>query len=288
MATPPPSPAIPFRGPSKSLSTLLFVVLVLAAFVASLKTAQVDFFALVQAEGRRNLFRFLFGMFPPDLSLDFLRLMLEPVLETIQISIMGTTIAILVGLPLGLLATSSLTWGGVLHEMGTMGQRSRRFLRVLPYAFARGLLSVFRAIPEFVWALIFVRTVGLGPFPGVLAIGVAYGGILGKVYSEILESVDPKPLEALQATGASKLQIILYGLLPQAFPDFVSYSLYRWECAIRAAAILGFVGAGGLGQRIHIAINLFLEQKLLTFLLVLYLLVVLVDALSAYLRRKAL
>ncbi|MBI3988266.1 MAG: phosphonate ABC transporter, permease protein PhnE [candidate division NC10 bacterium] len=285
MATPPPSPAVPFRGPSRSLPIFLFVVLVLAAFVASVKTAQVDFFVLVEAESRRNLFRFLFGMFPPDLSLDFLRLMLPPVLETIQISIMGTTIAILVGLPLGLLATSSLTWGGVLHEMGTMGQRSRRLLRVLPYAFARGLLSVFRAIPEFVWALIFVRAVGLGPFPGVLAIGVAYGGILGKVYSEILESVDPKPLEALQATGASKLQIVLYGLLPQAFPDFVSYSLYRWECAIRASAILGFVGAGGIGQQLELSMRMFNFHEVTTLIGLLALLVAAADLLSARIRK---
>src|ERR1043166_5018205 len=97
------------------------------------------------------------------------------------------------------------------------------------------------------------RAVGLGPFPGVLAIGIAYGGMLGKVYSEIFEAVNPRPLEALQSTGANKLQIFFYGWLPQVLPNFVSYTLYRWECAVRASAVLGLVGAGGLGPQITAA-----------------------------------
>src|SRR2546425_11348060 len=97
----------------------------------------------------------------------------------------------------------------------------------------------------------FVRAVGLGPFPGVLAIGVAYGGMLGKVYSEILEAVNPRPLETLHAAGAGKAGVVLYGLLPEAMPHVVSYTLFRWECAIRASAILGIRGGGGLGQPIE-------------------------------------
>ena len=113
-----------------------------------------------------------------------------------------------------------------------------RWLLNLPlYGVARALLSVFRSIPEYVWAFMFVRAVGLGPFAGVLAIGIAYGGMLGKVYSEILEAVDPRPLETLHAAGASRVGVVFYGLVPQALPTFVSYTLYRWECAIRASAI---------------------------------------------------
>src|SRR5260370_41579783 len=111
-----------------------------------------------------------------------------------------------------------------------------------------------------------VRAVGLGAFPGVLAIGVAYGGMLGKVSSEIIEGVNPRPLETLQAAGASKLGIVLYGLIPQALPSLVSYTLYRWECAIRASAILGLVGAGGLGQQIEPSMRFFKVDEVLPLL----------------------
>ncbi|MGH7323694.1 MAG: PhnE/PtxC family ABC transporter permease, partial [Candidatus Rokuibacteriota bacterium] len=147
-------------------------------------------------------------------------------------------------------------------------------------------LSVFRSIPEFVWAFMFVRAVGLGPFPGVLAIGVAYGGMLGKVYSEILESANPRPLETLRAAGASRLAVVLYGLLPQAMPNVVAYTLYRWECAIRASAILGFVGAGGLGQQIELSMRMFQFDEVLTLLAVLLALVGAVDFVSGRVRAK--
>jgi phosphonate transport system permease protein len=150
---------------------------------------------------------------------------------------------------------------------------------------ARAVLSVFRSIPEYVWAFMFVRAVGLGPFPGVLAIGVAYGGMLGKVYSEILEASNPRPLETLHAAGASRAGVLLYGLLPQALPNLASYTLYRWECAIRASAILGFLGAGGLGQQVELSMRMFRFDEVLTELLVLLALVAAVDFLSGRLRR---
>jgi phosphonate transport system permease protein len=145
---------------------------------------------------------------------------------------------------------------------------------------------VLRSIPEFVWAFMFVRAVGLGPFPGVLAIGIAYGGILGKVYAEILEGVDTRPVETLHAAGASRLGLVAYGVLPQALPSFVSYTLYRWECAIRASAILGFVGAGGLGQQIELSMRIFDFSEVLTLLAVLAGLVGAVDMVSAWARRR--
>ncbi len=251
----------------------------------SLRVAQVDPRALVAGEARANVAKFVRGMFPPALSPEFLRLMAAPVIETVQISVAGTAIAVGIGLPLGLLATSTLSWSGILHERR---QPSSRVLAFLPYAASRGLLSVFRSIPEFVWAFMFVRAVGLGAFPGVLAIGVAYGGMLGKVYSEILEGVNPRPLETLQAAGAGRLGIIAYGVLPQALPGFISYTLYRWECAIRASAILGFVGAGGLGQQIELSMRMFNFSEVLTLLAILWVLVAAVDGLSGVIRRAAL
>jgi len=162
----------------------------------------------------------------------------------------------------------------------------KRVVRLIPYLSAKVLLNFFRTVPEMVWALIFVFLVGLGPFPGVLALGAHTGGVLGKLFAEVLEDVDPQPIESLQSTGAGKLQILFYGIIPQVLPQFISYTLYRWEVNIRVATVLGFVGAGGLGQRIHISISLFLEIQLLTFIIVIYVLVTIVDYLSAYLRRK--
>jgi phosphonate transport system permease protein len=253
-----------------------------AAVVVSVPIAQVDPRALFHRDALVNVGRFIAGMFPPELSPPFLRLLVQPIVETVQISVMGTALAVVIGLPLGLLATSSLTWAGILHERR---RRPGRWLGgFVPYATARGLLSVFRSIPEFVWAFMFVRAVGLGPFPGVLAIGVAYGGMLGKVYSEILESVDPQPVEALHAGGASTASVALYGLVPQAAPGVVSYTLYRWECAIRSSAILGFVGAGGLGQQLELSMRMFQFNEVLTILAVLFLLVAAVDFVSGRIR----
>jgi phosphonate transport system permease protein len=244
--------------------------------------AQVDPRRFLDGDVAGNLGRFARGTFPPRLSPDFLVLMLGPAAQTIQISVMGTIMAVLVGFPLGLLATGSLTWSGILHER--QSRLGRWGVGFLPYALARGLLSAFRSIPEYVWAFMFVRAVGLGPLPGVLAIGVAYGGMLGKVYSEILEAANPRPVEALHAGGASRAGLVLYGLVPQAVPAFVSYTLYRWECAIRASAILGLVGAGGLGQQLELSMRMFQFDEVVTLLAMLFCLVAAVDFVSGRVR----
>jgi phosphonate transport system permease protein len=280
-----PPAARSFRE-SKTLLHWLFAAGLVVVFLWSARMAQVDPGALVDKEALANFARFFVGAFPPDLTADFLGFLVKPTIETIQISILGTAIAVALGFPLGLLGTATLAFRGILHGREMAGAPSQRLVRFLPYAASRGLLSLFRSIPEFVWALMFVKAVGLGPFPGVLAIGVSYGGMIGKVYSEILEAVDPQPLEALQATGASRLQIVLYGFLPQAYPNFVSYTLYRWECAIRASAVLGLVGAGGLGQQIEISMRMFDFHQVLTLVIILFALVASVDWLSARIRQR--
>jgi phosphonate transport system permease protein len=268
----------------KSLFPYFFAAFFLLAFIDSWQRAGIDPKVLFDTKGRDSFWKFLAGMFPPDLSWNFLSLMLRPALETIQISLWGTLVAVVIGFPFGLLATNTLVVGGILNEAELQGAPLRRALRYGIYVMARGALSLFRSIPEFVWALMFVRAVGLGPFPGVLAIGVAYGGMLGKVYSEIFEAANTRPLEALQSLGANKLQIILYGWFPQVLPNFVSYTLYRWECAVRASAVLGLVGAGGLGQQIEISMRMFNFNEVLTILIVLFLMVAAVDYLSARIR----
>ncbi len=240
---------------------------------------------LLGPEGLGQIAAYVARLFPPDLSAPALRSAAEGAVETFAISFVGSVLAVVIALPLAVLTTRTLLYRGILYEGQALSGRGR-LARVAIYAAARALLNVLRTIPEVLWALIFVFMVGLGPFPGVLALAVHTGGVLGKLFGEVLEEVEPRPVEALMSTGASRLRILLYGVLPQAAPQFIAYALYRWEVNIRAAAVMGFVGAGGLGQRIHIAISLFLENQLLTLILTIYLMVTLVDWLSGHLRRR--
>ena len=245
----------------------------------------VDPAAVLSREGLGQIASYIVRLFPPDLSAKTLRDAGVGAVETFAISLLGSLLAVGIGLPLSIGTARTLLYRGVLFERGDTGAATRA-LRLAVYASFKGVCNALRTIPELVWALLFVFVVGLGPFAGVLALGMHTGGVLGKLFGEVLEDVDPRPLEALQSTGAGRFSILVYGILPQALPQFASYALYRWEVNIRAAAILGFVGAGGLGQEIHIAISLFLENRLLTLILAIYLLVTLVDALSSWLRTR--
>ncbi len=257
---------------------------VIALTVWSARGTQVDLGTLASLEALAQMWAYAVRLFPPDVSARVLREAARGAVETFAISLTGTALAVLIALPLAFLATRTLLFDGVLYAREDLGWR--RYPRIALYAAAKSVLNVLRTIPEIVWALIFVFAVGLGPFPGVLALGFHTGGVLGKLFGEVLEDVPTQPLETLQAGGAGRPAILLYGVLPQALPQFLAYALYRWEVNIRAAAVLGFVGAGGLGQRIHIALSLFLDNQLLTLILAIYVMVTLVDALSGWLRRK--
>jgi phosphonate transport system permease protein len=141
-------------------------------------------------------------------------------------------------------------------------------------------------VPEVVWALLAVPFAGLGPAPAVLAIGIAYGGMLAKVYSEQLESVDPRPVTALESVGAGRFQAFLFGILPQASGEMTSYTAYRFECAVRASALMGFVGAGGLGQQIESAHTDGNYAEMMSGVLVLMAFVFLIEALSDGIKRR--
>lgn len=250
----------------------------------SLRGAGVDPRVVLGAEGLGQMAVYVRRLFPPDLSPAMLREAGVGAAETFAISVVGTSLALVIALPLSFLATRTMLFSGILYAREDLGWR--RYPRLAVYAGAKGTLNLLRTIPEVVWALVCVFAVGLGPFPGALALGFHNAGVLGKLFGEVLEDVNAQPLEALQAAGASRPAILFYGVLPQAWPQFLAYALYRWEVNVRAAAVLGFVGAGGLGQRIHIAISLFLEHQLLTLILAIYLMVTLVDALSGWLRRR--
>jgi phosphonate transport system permease protein len=275
----------PPETPRWNLATFLAILVAGGALAASWHIAQVEPGLLFGAQGRRHIWVFLMGLFPPELSPAFLRLLVVPTIETIQIAIMGTALAVIVGFPLALLATDRLWFAGIVYDMDGGSSGWRRLARRGLYQAARLLLNLCRSIPDVVWALMFVRVVGLGPFPGVLAIGVSYGGMLGKIYAEILENSPEGPIEALHAAGASISALLVYGFLPQVFAHMVSYSLYRWECAIRSAAILGLVGAGGLGQQIELSMRMFQYHETCTILIIVFVLVTAVDHLSSVIRK---
>jgi phosphonate transport system permease protein len=278
----------PVAGGKREKSTaknLLILGAVIAFFVWSYHGAEIQLSQLLSRDSFEQIFIYANKLFPPDFSAAVVQEALKGTIETFAISFMGTLMAVVIALAIVFFASRNLIFSGLLYEMEPK-QGWRRAARMVPYLTAKSVLNILRTVPEMVWALIFVFLVGLGPFPGVLALGVHTGGVLGKLFGEVLEDVDTQPIESLQATGANRLQILFYGILPQVLPQFISYTLYRWEVNIRVAAVLGFVGAGGLGQRIHIAISLFFEHQLLTLILAIYILVTVVDYLSAYLRSK--
>ena len=148
------------------------------------------------------------------------------------------------------------------------------------------MLVLLRSVPELVWALLFVRIVGLGPTAGVLAIALTYCGMLGKVYAEILESSDVQVTESLLKNGASRLSALFYGALPVAASELLSYTTYRWECAIRGSVVMGFVGAGGLGQRMDESLKMMAGGEVASMLIIFIILVALADWVSSFLRYR--
>jgi len=266
------------------LKGLVFVGIILV-LGGSYNLSEVDIPLLWSDNGLHASVDFLTGLIPPSHSREFLSFVVKPTLDTLYIAILGTLLGVFLAFPLSLLASHSLTQMGVDESAGKQ-PFVRRLLRTAPYFLSRGLLNLLRSIPELVWALVFVRAVGLGPLPGVLALGIAYAGMLGKLYSEIIDSVDSRPIEALQSTGASKINIVFYGYLPLALPDLISYTLYRWECGIRAAVVLGFVGAGGIGQEVELSMRMFNYHEVSTLLIILCLLVLMVDVISGWIRRR--
>ncbi len=221
---------------------------------------------------------FLAAFLPPETSAEFLRLLLRATLETLAMATAGTALAFVIGVPLAFVTTRALS----ISRIGPgPGQRRGAVVRQA----VRSLLMLLRAIPEIVWALLFVRALGLGPASGVLALAITYGGMLGKVYAEILESTDTRPARALLESGSGRLAALVYGLLPNTGQELVSYTVYRWECAVRASVVMGFVGAGGLGQLMDQSMKMLNGGEASSILLVFLGLVLLADMLSTALRK---
>ena len=234
-----------------------------AVFIWSAVATEVSIGRMI--EGLPFMWDFLRRMVPPDPSV--LGNALHGAIQTIQIAIVGTVVAAVLALPVGFAAARNAAPPWLFYG-------------------SRLLLNAFRAVDTLVYALFFVAAVGLGPFPGVLAVIVYTTTVLAKLYSEAIEAIEPGPVEAVRATGATPLQVLRWGVLPQLVPQFLSFTLYRFETNIRAAAILGFVGAGGIGFYVQTYLRLLNYPAAATVLLVLVVLVMMVDFASSRLRAR--
>jgi phosphonate transport system permease protein len=232
---------------------------------------------LLEPDNLKISAQFIGSFWPLVHDSEFLMMVAKETWRTVAMATAGVTLALLVAIPLTLINTRVLSVSALSGRMA----RGPFWLRQM----VRWLLIVLRSIPELVWALVFVRVVGLGPTAGVLAIALTYGGMLGKVYGEILESGETHATENLLRNGSSRLQAFFYGLLPTNAAELTSYTVYRWECAIRSSVVLGFVGAGGLGQQLDNSMKMFNGGEVASMLLVFIALVALADKVSAMLRK---
>lgn len=220
---------------------------------------------------------FLADMVPPKVEPEFLWMVAKESWRTVAIATTGLALALVIAIPIAFCSVRLLSVSALTGNMGFIPATVRQLIR--------WFAILLRSVPELIWALVFVRVVGLGPTSGVIAIGLTYGGMLGKVYADILESGDPHATKNLLRNGSGRLQALFYGALPQNAGELSSYTVYRWECAIRSSAVLGFVGAGGLGQQLDSSMKMFAGNEVSTMLLVFVALVWLADAFSARLRR---
>ncbi|HSN89605.1 MAG TPA: ABC transporter permease subunit [Anaeromyxobacteraceae bacterium] len=249
-----------------------------AALALAWRLSDGDVAALLAPEARGAMAEFARGFWPPAHEPEFLRSLLRPLGETVAIAFLGLSLALLLAAPLAWLATAP-------DLVATSGERPG-VVRRAGWAGARTALNLMRSIPEILWALLFVRAVGLGPAAGILALGIGYAGILGKVFAEIFESTPREAARALRAAGAGGLAAFAFGLLPRSLPLLASYALYRFDCALRASAVLGLVGAGGIGLRLELSIKTFAYHEVAAQGIALFALVAGVDLLSQRVRRR--
>lgn len=244
---------------------ILFAALI-AAVIASFLYLGIDLGALVAGDSLAQMGQYASGFLQPDFSATHLHAIGHGALETLAMSAIGTLLAALLGLALALPAAGR--FGGLaLHA-------------------TRLLLNALRAIPELVWAALMVLAAGLGPNAGTLALALHTAGVLGRLFAEALENTPREPAEAIRESGGGRLVAFCYGTLPGVWPQLVAYTLYRWENNIRMASVLGFVGAGGLGQMLYMSLSLFQEAQAATVILAMLLLVLAVDALSGWARQR--
>ena len=264
-------PATPYR--------FMGLLLAIAILWPMLQLAQFEPKLLIDPNNIQVMGDFLVQFFPPNIETTFLSLVIKATVETLAMATAGTALAMVIAVPLGLIISYSLSISRIGPTSDHQLAQSIRFL-------ARSLMLVLRGIPEIVWALLLVRVFGLGAIAGVLAIAITYGGMLAKVYSEILESGNTLPARALILSGSNRIAAFVYGLLPGSAQELASYTVYRWECAVRASVVMGFVGAGGLGQLMDQSMKMLNGGEVSTILVVFLSLVLLADYISLIIRKQ--
>lgn len=272
----------PFSLLKTILLTLFFVVL-----IKSWNDTQMSFLSLI--DGWHYIVDYISGnpdiknsgFFPPNMKTNDLKTYIFSMLETIEMAIIALVISVIVAVPLSYLSSRNILKILIPGE-NVVSNIAKKVI----YTGATLLANIFRSVNEIIWALIFVSAVGLGPMAGILALAVHTTGVLSKLLSEGNEAIDPGPVEALEITGAGFIKILVYAVIPQTMPHFVSMSLYRFESDVRSATILGFVGAGGIGFYLFDKIRAFENGDVATIIIVIVITVLILDKLSAIIRKR--
>lgn len=267
-ALPPSAAAAPAALPPRDWSRTLYSAAVWTALILVLawSWAPAEMYRWVSLiSDAQNMADYADGFLSPNFG--NLGFYIEEMLLTVQIAVWGSVLAVVAAIPFGILSSSNMAPPWVVQPV-------------------RRLMDAFRAINELVFAVLFVVAVGLGPFAGVMALFIHTTGILAKLFSEAVEAIDPRPVEGIRTTGASRVQEVAFGVIPQVLPLWLSYSLYRFESNVRAATVLGLVGAGGIGQVMFESIRGFQYAESATILLVVIVTVSIIDLISQYLRRR--
>ncbi|QII84652.1 phosphonate ABC transporter, permease protein PhnE [Bordetella hinzii] len=255
------TPVVHNPGPRASLPAMLAWAVALAILALSWKGADMRPLDLLRDSG--NMASFAADFFPPDFR-DW-RQYLDEMVVTVQIAVWGTFLAVVAAVPLGLLCSANIApvW---VHQA------------------LRRLMDACRAINEMVFAMLFIVAVGLGPFAGVLALWVHTTGVLAKLFSEAVEAIDPRPVEGVRATGANAVEEVVYGVIPQVLPLWISLSLYRFESNVRSASVVGIVGAGGIGTLLWEIIRSFRYAETCAIMIIIIAFVAAIDLISARIR----
>lgn len=250
-------------GKIKILLTIVFLILILWGSAAGTGVSYADF-----VQGIPNIWELITEMFPPDWS--YFSYITKPMLATIRMAVVGTTFGGIVAIPVALLSSSNIAKVPVV------------------YYIARFIMNLIRTVPELLLAALFVPVFGIGEIAGILAISVFSFGVIAKLFYESIEAIDPGPMEAMTAVGATKIQLIYFGVIPQVIAQFMSYFLYSFEINIRAAAILGYVGAGGVGLFLSNTLSFFQYDRTMAIIIYTLVVVVIIDTISNRIREKLL
>ena len=254
-----------YLKPQWSWKTLTSIVLFSFILVFIVDDLEIDFFKLI-TDSSKYFGDILSRMLPPDFS-NFSKL-LYAMFETIEIAFLGTFIAIVLSIPLGLFSARNLAPNFFI------------------YIVSKTIIIFFRAIPEFIIAMILVIAIGFGAIPGVLALGLHTMGFLAKFYAEDIEHINKGPIDALKSSGATKSQIISFGVIPQILPSFVANNLYIFDRNIRMATMLGIVGAGGIGYELQSSFRMFEYERVSAIIVLIFITIFIIDYLSSFIRSK--